>query len=130
MRWWGWGLAGLVVLLGACDINESMRAKGKDEAAGQARALAAKGGCMGCHAVATTVYGPAWQMVSEHYQGVPDARERLIESIEKGSYGRWDHVTLGKRMPAQAGMLEPDELAIVVDYILALAGETHDGAAQ
>ncbi len=110
-----------LMLLGGCDINESMRAKAKDGKTGNARALAAKGGCMGCHAAFNSVYGPAWQLVGERYNGMPGAREMLMERIEKGSYGRWDHVTEGKRMPPQKGALDNEELGIVVDYILSLA---------
>lgn len=110
-----------LALLGGCDINESMRAKAKDGKTGTARALAAKAGCMGCHAAFNTVYGPAWQLVGERYQGMPNARAMLMERINKGSYGRWDHVTEGKRMPPQKGALDDEELGVVVDYILSLA---------
>ncbi len=110
-------------LLSGCDINETMRAKAKDSKTADARALAAKGGCMGCHAVFNTVYGPAWQLVSERYQGMPQARDMLMERINKGSYGRWDQITEGKRMPPQKGALNDEELGKVVDYILSLAGD-------
>ncbi len=112
-----------LALLAGCDIDESMRAKARDGKAGNARALAAKGGCMGCHAVFNTVYGPAWQLVSERYQGMPQARSMLMERINQGSYGRWERITEGKRMPPQKGALNDEELGVVVDYILSLASE-------
>lgn len=110
-----------LVLLSGCDINESMRAKAKDGTTANAREIAANGGCMGCHATSNSVYGPAWKLVSKHYQGMPEARSILIERIKNGSYGRWDHITDGKRMPPQKGVLNDEELGIVVDYILSLA---------
>lgn len=76
---------------------------------------------MGCHTVYNSVYGPAWKMVSERYQGVPDAQARLVKHINEGSAGRWDHITGGKRMPPQEGALNDAELKVVIDYILALA---------
>ncbi len=76
---------------------------------------------MGCHATSNSVYGPAWKLVSKRYQGMPKARSILIERIKNGSYGRWDHITDGKRMPPQKGALNNEELGIVVDYILSLA---------
>jgi len=111
----------VLLLLSGCDVNESMRSKAKDGATADARALAAKGGCMGCHTVSNSIYGPAWKMVSKHYQDVPEARATLIEHINSGSHGRWDHITGGKRTPPQKGALNDEELALVVDYILGLA---------
>ncbi len=110
-----------LLLLSACDIDGSMRANSKDGSAVDARVIAAKSGCMGCHAVSNSVYGPAWKLVSERYLEVPDAKEQLIYHIRTGSAGRWDHVTGGRRMPPQKGVISDAELEIVVDYIMALA---------
>jgi len=110
-----------LLLLSACDINESMRSNATDGSTSDARAIAAKSGCMGCHTKSNSVYGPAWKLVSERYQTVPNARARLIANIRSGSAGRWDQVTGGKRMPPQRGTINDEELEIVVDYIIALA---------
>jgi len=110
-----------LLLLSACDINESMRSSAKDGNTSDARVIAAKSGCMGCHTVSNSVYGPAWKLVSKRYQGAPGAREQLINHIRTGSAGRWDQVTGGKRMPPQQGSINDDELSTVVDYILSLA---------
>jgi len=110
-----------LLLLSACDINESMRSNAADESTSEARAIAAKSGCMGCHTTSNSVYGPAWKLVSERYQGVPNARELLIANIRSGSAGQWDQVTGGKRMPPQQGSINAEELGIIVDYIIALA---------
>ncbi len=111
----------ILLLLSACDINESMRSNAKDGSHSDARAIAAKSGCMGCHTVSNSVYGPAWKLVSERYQGVPNAREILTENIRNGSAGRWDHVTGGRRMPPQQGSINDEELVVLIDYVLALA---------
>ena len=109
-----------LLLLGACDINESMRSNASDGSTSDARAIAAKSGCMGCHTVSNSVYGPAWKLVSERYQGVPNARELLIANIRSGSAGQWDQVTGGKRMPPQQGSINDEDLEVLVDYIIAL----------
>jgi len=109
------------LLLSACDINESMRSNAADGSTSDARAIAAKSGCMGCHTASNSVYGPAWKLVSKRYQGVPNAHELLTTTIRSGSAGRWDQVTGGKRMPPQQGSINDEELKIVVDYIMALS---------
>ncbi len=108
------------LLLSACDINESMRSNATDSSTSDARVIAAKSGCMGCHAVSNSVYGPAWKLVSKRYQGVPDAHAQLTATIRSGSAGRWDQITGGKRMPPQQGSINDEDLKIVVDYIIAL----------
>ncbi|MCF6324618.1 MAG: c-type cytochrome [Gammaproteobacteria bacterium] len=108
------------LLLSACDINESMRTNAADSSTSDARVIAAKSGCMGCHAVSNSVYGPAWKLVSKRYQGVPDAHAQLTAVIRSGSAGRWDQITGGKRMPPQQGSINDEDLKVVVDYIIAL----------
>ncbi|MBL1261708.1 MAG: c-type cytochrome [Thiotrichaceae bacterium] len=108
------------LLLSACDINESMRSNAADSSTSEARVIAAKSGCMGCHAVSNSVYGPAWKLVSKRYQGVPDAHAQLTAIIRSGSAGRWDQITGGKRMPPQQGSINDEDLKVVVDYIITL----------
>jgi len=102
------------LLLSACDINESMRSNAADSSTSEARVIAAKSGCMGCHD------GPAWKLVSKRYQGVPDAHAQLTAIIRSGSAGRWDQITGGKRMPPQQGSINDEDLKVVVDYIITL----------
>ena len=52
-------------------------------------ALARKNDCLGCHAVATKLVGPAFKDVAAKYAGQSDAPERLVESIRNGSVGKW-----------------------------------------
>ena len=52
-------------------------------------ALARKNDCLGCHAVAVKLVGPAFKEVAVKYEGQSDATERLAESIRNGSVGKW-----------------------------------------
>jgi cytochrome c len=52
-------------------------------------ALARKNDCLGCHAVAVKLVGPAFKEVAAKYEGQSDAAERLTESIRNGSVGKW-----------------------------------------
>ena len=52
-------------------------------------ALAQKNNCLGCHAVATKLVGPAYKDVAAKYAGQSDAQIKLMESIRNGSAGKW-----------------------------------------
>lgn len=109
----------ILLLTTACDINESMRAKSKDQTSADARALATKNGCLGCHAVNNTVMGPAWRLVSKRYKNMPGAKESLINSVINGSQHKWTELTGGEVMPPQNGAPH-EEVVKIVDYILGL----------
>ncbi len=51
-------------------------------------ALARKNDCLGCHAVAVKLVGPAFKDVAAKYAGQSDAVERLVESVRNGSVGK------------------------------------------
>ncbi len=106
-------------VLSACDIDESMRAKSKNQASANVMAIASKNGCMGCHAVNITVVGPAWILVAKKYADETEARAFLIEKIKKGGEGNWNVLTGGVEMPSYEYMPD-DEIAQIVDYILTL----------
>jgi len=108
-----------IVLLSACDINESMRSKSADQSSADVRVLAAKNGCMGCHAVNTTVMGPAWNLVAKRYKDLPGSRALLIGAVINGGSGNWTELTGGKIMPAHKDAPQ-EEIAKIVDYILGL----------
>ncbi len=52
-------------------------------------ALARKNDCLGCHAVAVKLVGPAFKDVAAKYADQSDAAERLAESVRNGSVGKW-----------------------------------------
>ena len=114
-------IAILIVALGlsACDINESMRSKSGNQSGADVRLLAAKNGCMGCHAVKTSVMGPAWELVAERYQDLPGAKSLLMASVVNGSNTNWVEQTGGRAMPAHPDISQ-GELEQIIDYILTL----------
>ncbi len=76
--------------------------------AGSALALAKQQGCLGCHAVASTLVGPAYQAVAAKYKGQPDAVATLVQHILEGGTGRWGDIPMPPQKqlsPAQARQL-------------------------
>lgn len=67
-------------------------------------ALARKSDCLGCHAVATKVVGPAFKEVAAKYTGQRDAVNRLSQSIRSGGVGKWGELP----MPAQPKLSQAD----------------------
>ena len=110
----------LALLITACDTGDAMRESSKNNPTIHARVIAADNGCMGCHAVGVTVIGPAWKLVAKHYKNEPDSKALLINSIKKGGKGNWNNITGGQSMPAHEDRMSDEDIAIVVDYILAL----------
>lgn len=66
--------------------------------------MANKNACMGCHAVAAKVLGPAFQEVAKKYAGQKDAEATLAKSIKAGGAGKWGQIP----MPAQAQLSDAD----------------------
>lgn len=68
------------------------------------KALAEKNGCLGCHAVAVKLVGPAYKDVAAKYVDQFDATEMLAKSIRAGGTGK-----LGEMgMPPQAQLSDAD----------------------
>ena len=72
-------------------------------------ALARKNDCLGCHAVAVKLVGPAFKDVAAKYAGQSDAAERLAESIRNGSVGKWGDLP----MPAHPKLSAADTKKLV-----------------
>jgi len=66
--------------------------------------LAGKSGCLGCHAVATKLVGPAYKDVAAKYAGQADAQTMLMQSIRNGSVGKWGELP----MPAHPKISDAD----------------------
>jgi cytochrome c len=79
------------------------------------QALAQKNDCLGCHAVAVKLVGPAFKDVAIKYAGQSDAAERLAESIRNGSVGKWGDLS----MPAHPKLSVADTKKLV-DWILTI----------
>jgi cytochrome c len=78
-------------------------------------ALARKNGCLGCHAVATKLVGPAYKDVAAKYAGQADAQALLVQSIRNGSVGKWGELP----MPAHPKLSDAD-LKKLASWILGL----------
>ena len=68
------------------------------------KALAEKQGCLGCHATATKLVGPAFQEVAAKYAGDAGAVAALSQSIRNGGSGKWGEIP----MPPQKQVSEAD----------------------
>ena len=65
-------------------------------------ALAAKHGCLGCHAAATKLVGPSYAEVAAKYG--KDATAALAKSIREGGAGKWGEMA----MPPQPQVSDAD----------------------
>jgi cytochrome c len=74
--------------------------------------LAAKSGCMACHAVDKKLVGPAYQEVAKKYKPADEAK--LVEKVIKGGSGVWGPVP----MPPNAAV-KPDDVKTLVKWVLA-----------
>jgi cytochrome c551/c552 len=69
--------------------------------------------CLGCHAVAQKIVGPAYHDVAVKYKNDPQALARLEGSIKAGGSGKWGPVV----MPP-FGNLSPQELKALAAFVL------------
>ena len=68
------------------------------------KALADKQGCLGCHAAATKLVGPAYREVAAKYAGDASAVAAVAQSIRNGGAGKWGEMA----MPPQKQVSEAD----------------------
>ena len=68
------------------------------------KALADKQGCLGCHAAATKLVGPAYRDVAAKYAGDASAVAAVAQSIRNGGAGKWGEMA----MPPQKQVSEAD----------------------
>ena len=71
--------------------------------------LAKAKNCMGCHAVATKLVGPAYKDVAAKYAGQKDAEAKLVQKVMKGGSGVWGAVP----MPANPQVTEAEARTLV-----------------
>ena len=72
-------------------------------------ALARKNNCLGCHAVAVQLVGPAFKDVAAKYAGQSDAVALTVESVRNGSVGKWGELP----MPAHPKLSAADANKLV-----------------
>lgn len=74
--------------------------------------LAAKSGCLACHAVDKKLIGPAFQDIAKKYTGSDEAM--LVAKVKAGSKGVWGPIA----MPPNVAVKDED-IKILVNWILA-----------
>ena len=58
------------------------------------RALYEEKGCMSCHSPEKRVVGPAYSEVARKYKAMPDAQDRIVDSILNGSAKKWGSIRM------------------------------------
>jgi S-disulfanyl-L-cysteine oxidoreductase SoxD len=71
--------------------------------------LAKRKACLSCHGIDKKIVGPAFREVAQRYKGRPEAQAQLLESLRKGSSGRWGPIP----MPPNPDLPEQDARALV-----------------
>ena len=109
-----------VLLIGCGGSTEGMSAKEKLQ--GELFKVARMNGCIECHSISATVVGPSWKAVAERYKGADIAvtRDLLIDSIKKGSKGKYYTWKGGDGMPPLENRVSSEAITQLVDFILAL----------
>lgn len=74
--------------------------------------LAAKHGCLGCHAPDFERAGPSFQQIAERHAKQPDALEALVRSSREGSVKRWGET------PMPPDLAPEPEVRLIVRWIL------------
>lgn len=77
--------------------------------------LAKKSGCMACHKIDKKVVGPAWTDIAAKYAGEADGQATILQSIQKGSRGKWGKVP----MPPQ-GRVSAADAETLAAFIMTL----------
>ena len=57
-------------------------------------ALAAKSGCLACHAVDKKVVGPSYKEVAAKYRGDKTAAAKLEKKVKEGGVGVWGQIPM------------------------------------
>lgn len=78
-------------------------------------ALAAKSGCLACHAVDKKVVGPAYKEVANKYRADKAAAAKLEKKVKEGGTGVWGQIP----MPPNAQVSEAD-IKKLVEWVLSL----------
>jgi cytochrome c len=79
--------------------------------------LMRRGGCVGCHAIADTLIGPAYRDVANRYRNQPKAFDQLFGKVREGGKGNWGNVPMP---PNGEDKLSDEDLRKLLQWILAL----------
>lgn len=78
--------------------------------------LAKKSGCIACHSIDTNGTGPAWKDIAAQVKD----RDRIVNSIKRGSRGRWTSVANGVPMPPNSPRVNNANIEKLADFIMSL----------
>ena len=78
-------------------------------------ALAAKSGCLACHAVDKKVVGPSYKEVANKYRGDKAAQAKLEKKVKEGGVGVWGQIP----MPPNSQVSDAD-IKKLVAWVLSL----------
>lgn len=110
-------LSSLLLNLGACNnVDESKTESPEATRAKINAALFRKNSCVSCHKMEGKQVGPGFKEIAEKYKDDVTAEDKLIAKITMGGEGVWGTMP----MPPMS-KVQPDELKIMVTYILSLA---------
>ncbi len=76
--------------------------------------LATKSGCMACHSVDKTVFGPAFKDVAKKYKGDKDAVAKLVAKVKSGGSGVWGDRTMPPQQAPEA------DVTTIVSWVMAM----------
>lgn len=77
------------------------------------QALLNNNACLGCHAIAQKIVGPAYKDVAAKYKGDAQALSKLQVSIRKGSVGKWGQTP----MPPFAALTDA-QIKALAEFVL------------
>ena len=115
--------AALVMLLAGCGPGSSSSHKTPNpEVDAQLFKLAHMNGCIECHTVSATTVGPSWMAIAERYKAAPvdEARALLVDSVMKGSKGKWPGWKNAEGMPPLERRVAREDVVQLVNFILSL----------
>ena len=78
-------------------------------------ALAAKAGCVACHAADQKKLGPSYKEIAARYKGDAKAPIRLTQRVRQGSKGVWGKAPM---LPTPPAKVSDAELATLIAWIL------------
>ncbi|HXF79872.1 MAG TPA: c-type cytochrome [Usitatibacter sp.] len=78
-------------------------------------ALAAKSGCLACHAVDKKVVGPSYKEVANKYRGDKTAHAKLEKKVKEGGVGAWGQIP----MPPNT-QVKDEDIKKLVSWVLSL----------
>jgi cytochrome c len=83
--------------------------------AAASEALAAKAGCVACHAVDRKGVGPSYREIAARYKGDPKAAALMAQRVRKGGSGVWGPVPMPPTPPER---LSDADLKLLVAWLL------------